>query len=194
MQANKQQNLLRLVESGLMLAMATVLSMVKVLDLPYGGSITAFSALPILLVAYRHGIWQGLVTACAHSLIQLMLGAGALSYATSATAAVVIVVLDYILAFTVLGLAGIFRKKQFWGNVIGTVTVCLLRFLIHFAAGIVLWANLDEFVAFGESFVNRPVLYSLLYNGSYMLPEAAITVVAAIVLLKIPQFKRLIKK
>ena len=51
MQANKQQKMLRLVESGLMLAMATVLSLVKVLDLPYGGSITAFSALPILLVA-----------------------------------------------------------------------------------------------------------------------------------------------
>ena len=69
----KQTKMLRLVESGLMLAAATVLSMVKVLDLPYGGSITAFSALPILLVAYRHGLWQGLLTAFAHALIQLML-------------------------------------------------------------------------------------------------------------------------
>ena len=88
MQANKQQKMLRLVESGLMLSIATVLSMVKVLDLPYGGSITAFSALPILLVAYRHGTVQGLLTAAAHALIQLMLGGSALSYATSATAAV----------------------------------------------------------------------------------------------------------
>ena len=101
---------------------------------------------------------------------------------------------DYILAFTVLGLAGILRKKQFWGNVIGTVTVCLLRFLIHFAAGIVLWANLDEFVAFGESFVNRPVLYSLLYNGSYMLPETVLTVAVAIVLFQVPQIKHLLVK
>ena len=63
-QTNTQQTkLLRLVESGLMLAVATALSMVKVLDLPYGGSITAFSALPLLLIAYRHGTPWGLFTA-----------------------------------------------------------------------------------------------------------------------------------
>ena len=76
----KQQKMLRLVESGLMLAMATALSMVKVLDLPYGGSITACSALPILLVGYRHGLPWGLLTAFAHSLLQLVLGAGTLGH------------------------------------------------------------------------------------------------------------------
>ena len=73
MQANKQKSMLRLVESGLMLAMATVLSLVKVLDLPYGGSITAFSALPLILIAYR--IHAGNTTAspapCATSYIAL---------------------------------------------------------------------------------------------------------------------------
>ena len=107
----KQQKMLRLVESGLMLALATILSMVKVLDLPYGGSITAFSALPILLVGYRHGTAHGLFTAFAYALMQLILGLNTLNYATSVGAAVAIVILDYLLAFTVLGLGGIFRKK-----------------------------------------------------------------------------------
>ena len=76
----KQQKMLRLVESGLLLALAIVLSMVKVLDLPYGGSITAFSALPILLVAYRHGTPHGLIVAFAYALMQLVLGAGTLNH------------------------------------------------------------------------------------------------------------------
>ena len=175
MQANKQQKMLRLVESGLMLAMATVLSMVKVLDLPYGGSITAFSALPILLVAYRHGVWQGLVTAFAHALIQLMLGANTLSYATSAAAAVAIVVLDYLLAFTVLGLGGIFRRKcenQGTALVLGALLTGVLRYLLHVIAGCTVWAGLSIPT-------EAALVYSLAYNATYMLPEILVTALGA---------------
>lgn len=175
MQANKQQKMLRLVESGLMLAMATVLSMVKVLDLPYGGSITAFSALPILLVAYRHGVWQGLLTAFAHSLIQLILGANTLSYATSATAAVAIVVLDYLLAFTVLGFGGIFRRKcesQGTALVLGALLTGALRYLLHVIAGCTVWAGLSIPT-------EAALVYSLAYNATYMLPETLVTALGA---------------
>ena len=175
MQANKQQKMLRLVESGLMLAMATVLSMVKVLDLPYGGSITAFSALPILLVAYRHGVWQGLITAFAHALIQLMLGANTLSYATSATAAVAIVVLDYLLAFTVLGLGGIFRRKcesQGAALVLGALLTGALRYTLHVIAGCTVWAGLSIPT-------EAALVYSLAYNATYMLPETLVTALGA---------------
>ena len=175
MQANKQQKMLRLVESGLMLAMATVLSMVKVLDLPYGGSITAFSALPILLVAYRHGLWQGLLTAAAHALIQLMLGANTLSYATSAAAAAAIVVLDYLLAFTVLGLGGIFRRKcenQGTALVLGALLTGVLRYTLHTIAGCTVWAGLS----IPDS---AALIYSLAYNATYMLPETLVTALGA---------------
>ena len=175
MQANKQQKMLRLVESGLMLAMATVLSMVKVLDLPYGGSITAFSALPILLVAYRHGLWQGLLTAAAHALIQLMLGANTLSYATSAAAAVAIVVLDYLLAFTVLGLGGIFRRKcesQGTALVLGALLTGVLRYTLHTIAGCTVWAGLS----IPDS---AALIYSLAYNATYMIPETIVTALGA---------------
>ena len=91
MQANKQQKMLRLVESGLMLAMATVLSLVKVLPLPYGGDVTAFSTLPLIIIAYRHGLGQGLLTAFAHALIQMMLGAQNFSYGFTVPAVIAIV-------------------------------------------------------------------------------------------------------
>lgn len=175
MQANKQQKMLRLVESGLMLAMATVLSMVKVLDLPYGGSITAFSALPLILVAYRHGLWQGLLTAFAHSLIQLLLGANALSYATSTEAAVAIVVLDYLLAFTVLGFGGIFRRKcesQGIALVLGALLTGVLRYTLHTIAGCTVWAGLS----IPDS---AALIYSLAYNATYMIPETIVTVLGA---------------
>ncbi|MBQ7089011.1 MAG: energy-coupled thiamine transporter ThiT [Clostridia bacterium] len=175
MHANKQKNLLRLVESGLMLAIATVLSMVKVLDLPYGGSVTAFSALPILLVAYRHGVWQGLLTAFAHALIQLILGANTLSYATSASAAVAIVVLDYLLAFTVLGLGGIFRRRcdsQGVTLVLGAVLTGALRYALHTIAGCTVWAGLSIPT-------EAALVYSLAYNATYMLPETLVTALGA---------------
>ena len=175
MQANKQQKMLRLVESGLMLAMATVLSMVKVLDLPYGGSITAFSALPLLLVAYRHGIWQGLLTAFAHSLIQLILGASTLSYATSPAAAAAIVVLDYLLAFTVLGLGGLFRRRcesQDTALVLGALLTGSLRYVLHVIAGCTVWAGLSIPT-------EAALVYSLAYNATYMLPETLVTALGA---------------
>lgn len=175
MQANKQKKMLRLVESGLMLAMATVLSMVKVLDLPYGGSITAFSALPLILVAYRHGMWQGLLTAFAHALIQLMLGANTLSYATSAAAAVAIVVLDYLLAFTVLGLGGIFRRQcdsQGTALVLGALLTGVLRYVFHVIAGCTVWAGLSIPT-------EAALIYSLAYNATYMLPETLVTALGA---------------
>lgn len=171
----KQQNMLRLVESSLLLALATVLSIVKVLDLPYGGSITAFSALPILLVSYRHGIPWGLFTAGAHALIQLLLGASALSYATSATAAVAIVVLDYLLAFTVLGLGGVFRRRtdsQGLALVGGALFTGALRYLLHVIAGCTVWAGLSIPT-------EAALIYSLAYNATYMVPEVLITAIGA---------------
>jgi len=171
----KQQKLLRLVESGLMLAVATVLSMVKVLDLPYGGSITAFSALPLLLVAYRHGTVWGLFTALAHALLQLLLGASTLSYATSAGAAVAIVVLDYLLAFTALGLGGIFRRRcqsQGVALVWGAVLTGGIRYVCHVIAGCTVWVGLSIPTT-------AALTYSLAYNATYMIPETIVTALGA---------------
>jgi thiamine transporter len=75
----------------------------------------------------------------------------------------------------------------------GIALVCALRFLIHFLAGIILWANFAEFVAFGQEWINRPVLYSLVYNGGYMLPETVLTVVGAILIFRFPTVRKILK-
>ena len=89
-------------------------------------------------------------------------------------------------------IAGAFRKKGYFGALAGIAMVCALRFFVHFLAGIILWANLEQFVAFGQEWVNRPALYSICYNGIYMLPETIMTSVGAWILLKIPQMKRIL--
>ncbi len=196
----KQTRIHILCESAILIALAVVLSLVSELLLgtvtkpllPWGGSITLFSMLPICIISIKHSLGWGLTSAFCFSWFQILQGQ-VLAWGLTPGMLVASLFLDYILAYTVLGLAGILRKKGYVGMLIGTTTVCLLRFGSHFLSGIVLWANMEQFVAFGETWVNRPVLYSLVYNGSYMLPETVLTVAGAAILFRIPQVKRLIK-
>ena len=173
MKSNKS---ILLAESGIMLAFATILSMIEVIKLPYGGGVTAFSMLPVILIACRRGTVHGLFTALAFSLLQMLLGLNNLSYATSAGAAVAIIVLDYILAFTVLGLAGLFRgmKNQTSALTVGTLVVCFLRYAAHVISGCTVWAGLS--IPTTDAF-----LYSLVYN-IYMVPETILTLAGAVTL------------
>lgn len=119
MQKNKLA--LRLTESAIMIAAATILSMFKLVELPYGGSITLASMLPIVIIAYRYGTAWGILCGLVHGAIQLLLDPGPLSYVTGAASVVAVILLDYIVAFAVCGLAGIFRnmKKQSTGLLCG---------------------------------------------------------------------------
>ena len=103
------------------------------------------------------------------------------------------ITLDYILAFSVLGVAGIFSKKGNKGICFGIVLALALRFICHLISGCVIFKELEQFEIFGEIFVNRPFLYSLGYNGFYMLPEIVITVIGAVILLNLPQTKKIMK-
>ena len=183
-----------IVESAVMLALAFALSYVKLYRMPWGGSVTLFSMLPIIVVSIRHGIAWGTGTAFCYSWLQVFLGVDGNVFGWGLTPGMLVgsIILDYIVAFTVIGLAGIFRKMEIKGAFLGTVAVCVARFLSHFIAGVVLWANVEQFVAFGESFVNRPVLYSFLYNGAYMLPEMIITVAGLGLLLTTKEFRKII--
>lgn len=165
----------RLTESGIMIALTFVLSYFKLLDLPYGGSITLCSMLPTIIIAYRHGIVWGLGTGFVNGVLQLLMGMSALSYATSPTAAVAIILLDYILAFSVTGFGGIFRKKvknQTLAIIFGAGSVCLMRYAFHVISGCTVWAGLSIPT-------EAALIYSLAYNATYMLPELIITVIGA---------------
>ena len=170
----KSKSVTRLVESGLLLALATVLSMVKLVDLPYGGSITAASMLPIVLIAYRHGVRGGLVAATAYSLIQLLLGMNTLSYVTTPLSVAAVILLDYVVAFAVFGLGGIFRKGRPQGSalVLGILTTGALRYVCHVISGCTVWAGLSIPTS-------AALVYSLAYNATYMIPDVAVAAVAA---------------
>lgn len=165
----------RLTESAVMLALTLILSYLKLLDLPYGGSITLCSMLPPVFIAYRHGILWGLGMGFANGVLQLLMGLNTLSYATSPAAAIAIILLDYIIAFTICGFGGIFKKifkSQRASIVSGTALVCALRYLCHVISGCTVWAGLS--IPDTEALV-----YSLAYNATYMLPELIIAVAGA---------------
>ncbi len=167
----------RLTESALMLAVAFVLSLIPVMQMPFGGSITLASMLPILVIAYRHGTVWGLLVGFAGSLLQLLTGLNNLSYATSAGAVIAIILLDYVIAFTVLGLGGLFRRRfpQAVSLGCGVLLCCALRYLCHVISGCTVWAGISIPDA-------QALLYSLSYNAAYMVPETIVTLAAAVAL------------
>ena len=173
----------RLVESAIMIALATVLSMFKLAELPYGGSITFASMLPIVIIAYRHGTRAGLAGGAVYAVMQQLLGLNNLSYFSTWQSIVSIILLDYGFAFTAIGLGGIFRAKLRGGNDparqqglelgTGMLLVCVLRYILHVVSGCTVWAGLS--IPTNAAFV-----YSLAYNATYMLPEAIISCATAV--------------
>ena len=187
----KQVNPLRaLCESAILLALAVVLSYIKFFQLPFDGAITLASMLPVCLISIRFGIKWGLGAAFCYSWSQILQG-GVFSWGLTPGMLIASLLLDFIVAFSVLGLAGLFRRRGMGGKIGGIVLACFLRFVVHFLAGVILWANFEEFVAFGTSWVGHPVLYSICYNGIYMLPDTAICVAIAVLLFKIPQMSKM---
>ncbi|MBR6294254.1 MAG: energy-coupled thiamine transporter ThiT [Lachnospiraceae bacterium] len=182
-----------LVEGAVMLALATALSYIRIYKLPWGGSITLFSMLPIVLFSIRRGLKAGLAVSFLFSLIQFFqgIGDGLFGWGLTPFMLIACILLDYIIAFTVLGLGGLFRKKKTAGWIGGIVIAIALRFVMHFLSGVVIWESFGEL---WEGFsTDSTVLYSLLYNGSYMLPELVITTVVAVILLNIPHVRKLFR-
>ena len=164
-----------LVESAMMVALATVLSLLKIIEMPYGGSVTVGSMLPMIILAYRYGLGWGFGAGVVYATLQQLLGLNTLSYVTGWQSIVAVILLDYIVAFTVVGLGGIFRrvvKKQQTALALGSVLVSILRYTCHVISGCTVWAGLS--IPDNAAFV-----YSLSYNLTYMLPEAIILVALA---------------
>lgn len=176
-------SLKRLTESAIMLAIAMVLSLFEFSG-PWvlGGSITFCSMLPIVMVAQRYGTKWGLLTALTFSLLQLVMGLKNVQYAPDALVAAAIILLDYVLAFGMLGFAaafnGLFQSRR-WAIVFGIVATFFARFLCHFISGVLVWE-----VLWPNGLHWAPWLWSLAYNASYMVPEALITCIVAFLLYK----------
>ena len=196
MKENKRNSIQKMTLSSVFIALATGLSMIKVINMPLGGSVTLMSMVPIVFISCALGTKWGLGSAFVYSLIQLGLGIsvdGLFAWGLTPACLIGTILLDYIVPFTLLGLSGIFAKKGVLYITLGTAFAVILRFLCHFASGYIIFANFEKFVVLGSSFVGRPALYSLCYNGLYMLPELIITVVATALIFRFSQVNKFIK-
>lgn len=184
-----------LAEGAIMVAMAFILSYIKIFRLPWGGSITLLSMLPIVIFSIKRGVKAGLFAAFVSSLLQLGQGIafdGLLGWGLTPVMLVSCMFFDYIGAFTVIGLGGIFRQKGLSGRLAGTALAVFIRYIFHVVSGAVIFHSSGMI---WEAFsTDNEWLYSSIYNGAYMLPEMIFTVIGAAVLLKVPQINRLIEE
>lgn len=208
----------KLTESAMLMAVAVVLELVSKMfipELPFGGQLTLCSMLPIVLISYRHGVKWGLFSGFCYSFLQMALGAKTVTAAfqpgyfgegTMLFNAFLMCALDYVAAYTGLGLGGIFRSKlenRGLSLALGGLVALFARYLCHVLSGYILFSGYaewfftqDGFPAWGAALVDAlsPQMlgftYSAVYNGMYMLPEMAITAVGAILISKVPLVAR----
>ncbi|MBQ8415725.1 MAG: energy-coupled thiamine transporter ThiT [Clostridia bacterium] len=216
------QKTVRLTTSAMMLAIATVLAVIcglmPFLNLPFGGGFTIASMLPIVVISYMYGLRWGLFSSAVYSAVQIVMS---LMTGPSGTimalfmpnsddfmgyaAAIWILILDYVVAYTVLGLGGIFRNRiqnKTLALTLGSVVALSLRYLVHIISGYIFygawaeWFFSQDGFGLGEMMLNTfsgealSWVYSIVYNGLYMIPEIVITALAAILVSRIPQIKK----
>lgn len=160
-----REHLRRLTEIAIAIALVAVLSNIRVYKLPQGGSITAGSMVPIFYIALRWGTRWGMLAGVLAGIVNYMLEPFFVHPIQW--------LLDYPVAFGALGLAGLLPRIPAAGIVLGGAG----RFLSHFISGVVYFAS------YAPKGTN-PVVYSALYNGSYMLPEVIISIVLTVLLLR----------
>ena len=166
----------QMVFSAVMVALATVLSVIPVVQLPFGGSVTLFSQVPILAVSWILGVPWGLASGLAYAILQILVGGiGNFSYVQGILAYIILVFADYLVPFTFLGFGGMFKrviKNPYVAASVGTLLVCFVRFISHFVSGATIWTEYAP-----DTAVKAVLAYSASYNASYMVPETIISIV-----------------
>ena len=178
---NRQTKTRKLTECAVMVALASVLSLVCIYQAPFDGKVTLASMVPLILVCVHIKEFKwGFICCFAYSLVQMMLG-----FAAPPTATLLyffaVVMIDYIVAFSILAVSNPVSRmfsSKYAGIAVGSAAAVLLRFVCHFISGILIWGVYAP--------EGQPVwLYSLIYNGGYMLPELIITTLLSPVLYKV---------
>lgn len=211
----------RLTESAMLLAVAIVLELISksiIPEMPFGGQITLVSMLPVVLISYRYGVKWGLVSGVCYAFIEMALGAKTVSAAFQPgyfgdgvliAKALLMCLLDYVLAYTALGLGGVFRNKiknPGLALMCGSLVALSARYLVHILSGYILfsgWAEWfftqDGFPDWGARLVESlsPTMlgwvYSIVYNGMYMIPEIIITAIVSVLIARVPQIVKKIQ-
>ena len=204
----------RITESAMLLAIAIVLELISKMfipEQPFGGQITIVSMLPVVLIAYRHGVKWGLVASVTYALLEMAIGIKTVSAAflpgyfgdgTMIVSAIIMCLLDYLVAYSVLCLGGSFRnriQKPGVSLMCGVLLALGARYVTHIASGYILFSGWAEwyftqegFPAWGAQLVEAlspemlGLTYSAVYNGMYMIPEMVFTAIASVIIARIP--------
>lgn len=170
----KKNNVRALTEGAIMAALAQVLGYLKFFSMPNGGSIT-LAMIPIIFYAVRWGLGKGLLVAFVFGLLQFVLD-GAYAYTWQS------IILDYLLAYTLMGVAGAFKKVRF-GIFYGTIAASVLRFAALTLSGVYVWSEYmpEEFLGMPMA---SPWIYSPIYNSIYVGANMVIALVVFAALYK----------
>lgn len=182
MEQKNKKSIYTLCECAVLVAFATAISFIEIKVGALGGSVD-FVMVPLFIICYRHGLKYGLLSGFTFGLLYCLVG-GKFGYGLPS------VMLDYILAYTAVGFAGIFKRKPAFIEV-SVLIGCFARFAIHFISGITLYA-ITTATEVGGIVTSNAVVFSLIYNALYMLPNTVLAVVV-MSLLRIP-LKKLDKK
>ena len=199
----------------MLIAIAVVLELagkMVIPPMPFGGQLTLCAMLPMVLISWRHGVRWGLTAGFGYALIQMALGAGTVTAAfqpgyfgdgTMVGNALLMCLFDYVLAYTLLGLGGCFRRRISRKGIAlmcGSLVALGARYLAHIFSGYILFSGWAEwfftqegFPGWGAALVETLSanllgwIYSIVYNGMYMIPEMILTAAAALLVARIPR-------
>lgn len=192
----------RLTTSAMLVALASILSLITFYQLPYGGSITAFSMLPVCVLAYKYGLKWGVLGGFTFGVVNMLtgqLGGGAFA-SMKLFDFLLMMFLDYLLAYACLGLTAVTRgklKKEGSGFIIGIAIAAAARLLAHTLSGYILFRQYAEWFFSQDGFtfgawvlehMNGNVLslfYAFFYNASFLVPETVITMLMGAIVIRV---------
>lgn len=172
---NKKWNVRMLAEGGVMIALSILLSYIIIYEAPQGGSVTAGSMIPIMFFAMRWGVGPGAFVGATYGVLHFILKPNFYHP--------VQFLLDYLIAYGFLGLAGIAKMKSgklngkdYFKIFLGVLLSIGGRFISHLLSGVVFFAEYAE--------NQNPWIYSAIYNGGYLVPELIISSIILMLLWK----------
>ena len=182
-----------LCECAIMVALAFALSCIKLFPMPLGGSVTLVSMLPIMLISLKYGWKIGLGTGFVYSLTQLtqaLIEGDVFPYCQTFGVLVVCLLCDYLIPFSGLGLAGIFKDKAIFKNseiscYVGMGLGVGIRFICHFITGVAIWGQWAP-EGMGK------FLYSFLYNGAYLGADLVLCLAVAVIMMRSGEIRRIV--
>lgn len=202
-QTPRAVNTQRLTETAILIALGTILSEIKVITVPFGGGITICAMVPLILLSYRWGLRWGFFSSFVFGVFQMLLGIAKHSFGFDLWIVILDILLEYILAYTLLALGGVFRNKcksPVAALSLGGALAVFARYFVHFVAGFLFWGSYAVWfftdgagVSIGDLIMGSfqgaglSLVYSGIFNGSLMLGEMILTVVALAIIGKVPQ-------